>query len=54
MVGWLNGWMADKKYLQLNDVGAYTIAFYLSNYVWEIVLGWGHFAKDIISKQNVL
>ena len=42
-----------KKYLQLNDISAYKIAFNLSNYVWEIVLKWDHFAKDTIGKQFV-
>jgi four helix bundle protein len=42
-----------KKYLLLNDIGAYTIAFHLSNYVWNIVLKWEYFAKDTIGKQFV-
>lgn len=41
----------DKKYLQLNDVTAYKIAFNLSNYVWEIVVKWDHFARDTIGRQ---
>ncbi len=28
----------EKKFLQLNDIKAYKIAFNLSNYVWEIVI----------------
>lgn len=43
----------DKKYLQLNDIGAYKIAFYLSNYTWDIVIKWDYFAKDTIGKQFV-
>lgn len=41
------------KYLQLNDINAYKVAFYLSNYVWDIVLKWDHFSKDTIGKQFV-
>lgn len=42
-----------KKYLQLNDIGAYTIAFHLSNYVWNIVCLWDFLARDTIGKQFV-
>ena len=41
----------EKKYLQLNDLSAYTISFNLSNYVWDIVIDWEFFAKDTIGKQ---
>jgi len=37
--------------MQLNDVGAYIIAFHLSNYIWDIVLEWDFFTKDTIGKQ---
>src|SRR3989338_7788961 len=40
-----------KRYLQLNDIDAYKIAFHLSNEVWDIVLKWDYFAKDTIGKQ---
>lgn len=43
----------DKKYLTLNDISAYKIAFELSNYVWKIVMNWDHFAKDTVGKQFV-
>ena len=36
----------DNKYLRLNDISAYKIAFVLSNYVWDIVIKWDYFAKD--------
>lgn len=42
-----------KKYLLLNDIGAYKIAYHLSNYVWEIIIKWNQFAKDTIGKQFV-
>jgi len=41
------------RYLQLNDIGAYTIAFNLSNEVWDVVVKWDHFAKDTVGKQWV-
>ena len=43
----------EKKYLKLNDIDAYKIAFDLSNYVWELVVKWDFFAKDAIGKQFV-
>ena len=42
-----------KKYLELNDITAYTIAFNLSNYIWDIVIKWDYFAKDTVGKQLV-
>jgi four helix bundle protein len=43
----------EKKYLKLNDIDAYKIAFNLSNYVWEVVIKWDFFAKDTVGKQFV-
>ncbi len=45
--------MAEKqiKYLKLNDIEAYRIAFALSNYVWNIVIKWDHFSKKTIGSQ---
>ena len=43
--------MSEKTYLQLSDIGSYTVAFNLSNYVWDIVIKWDHFAKDVFGKQ---
>lgn len=42
-----------KKYLQLNDLGAYKLAFHLSNYVWNIVVKWNYLAKDTIGTQFI-
>ncbi len=42
-----------KKYLKLNDMSAYKMALGLSNYVWNIVINWDHFAKDTVGKQFV-
>ncbi|PIY97061.1 MAG: four helix bundle protein [Candidatus Kerfeldbacteria bacterium CG_4_10_14_0_8_um_filter_42_10] len=41
----------NKKFLQLKDIGAYTAAFYLSNYVWDLVIKWDYFSKDTMGKQ---
>lgn len=43
----------EKKFLQLNGIDSYKIAFHLSNYVWDIVITWDYFAKDTIGKQFV-
>ncbi|HEY4756435.1 MAG TPA: four helix bundle protein [Ignavibacteriaceae bacterium] len=45
--------MISKKYLKLNDIEAYKIAFKLSNTVWDIVLRWDYFAKDTVGKQFI-
>lgn len=42
-----------KKYLTLNDIGAYRIAFSISNYIWNIIIDWNYFSKDTIGKQFV-
>lgn len=41
----------EKKFLELNDIDAYKIAFNISNYVWDITIKWDYFAKDTIGKQ---
>lgn len=43
----------QRKYLRLNDIDSYKIAFHLSNYVWKIVINWPIFARDTIGKQFV-
>ena len=40
-----------RKYLKLNVISGYKMAFHLSNYVWNIVVQWDYFAKDTIGKQ---
>jgi four helix bundle protein len=45
--------MENKKFLMLNDIEAYRIAFKLSNYTWETVLRWDFFANDTVGKQFV-
>ena len=45
--------MEEKTYLKLNDIEAYKIAFHLSNYVWDIVIAWNHFAQTTVGEQFV-
>lgn len=45
--------MEQKRYLQLNDIQAYKIAFKLSNYIWNIVIRWDYLAKKTIGSQFV-
>ena len=43
----------EDKFLKLTNISAYKIAFFLSNYVWDIVLYWDYFAQDTVGKQFV-
>ncbi|MCD4681385.1 MAG: four helix bundle protein [Bacteroidales bacterium] len=43
----------EKRYLKLNDINAYKIAFNLSNSVWDIVIEWDWFAKKHVGGQFV-
>ena len=43
----------NKRFLQLNDIKSYKIAFNLSNYVWDIVIKWDWFAKKHVGGQFV-
>lgn len=43
----------EKKYLQLNDIEAYRVAFHLSDFVWNEVAQWDYFAQDTVGKQFV-
>ena len=43
----------EKKYLKLADIEAYTNAFKLSNYVWEIVVSWEYFERRTVGQQFV-
>ena len=45
--------MKQKKFLKLNDIEAYKIAFRLSNYVWNIVVKWKHFERSTVGEQFV-
>jgi len=42
-----------KKYLKLNDIEAYRIAFNLSNYVWELIIKWEYFPRKTVGVQFV-
>ncbi len=41
----------SKKYLDLDNISAYRIAFSLSNYIWDIIIHWDYFAKETVGKQ---
>lgn len=41
----------EKRYLRLNDIGAYKKAFALSNDVWAVVLRWDHLARQTVGSQ---
>ena len=45
--------MDEKRYLKLNDIDSYKIAFKLSNFVWDIVVKWDILAKKTIGAQFV-
>jgi len=55
MVSWSHCFMVslnmEKKYLKLNDIDAYKIAFNLSNYVWNIIIKWDIFTKRTVGEQ---
>src|SRR3989338_4391275 len=42
-----------ERYLKIDDISAYGIAFNLSNSVWDIVVNWNYFAKDTVGRQLV-
>lgn len=42
-----------KKFLTLNDLSSYKIAFNLSNYIWKVVIKWNYFEKETVGKQFV-
>jgi len=45
--------MEGKKFLLLNDIGAYKISFNLANYIWQLVIKWDYFARSNIGSQFV-
>lgn len=45
--------MVEKKYLKLNDIDSYKVAFNLSNYVWDLIVKWDRFNSDTVGKQFV-
>jgi len=42
-----------KKYLKLNDIEAYRIAFNLTNYIWDLVIKWEYFRRKTVGAQFV-
>lgn len=45
--------METRKFLKLNDIEAFRIAFHLSNYVWDVVLKWNNFSQRTVGEQFV-
>jgi four helix bundle protein len=45
--------MEQKRFLKLNDIEAYRIAFHLSNYVWAVIIKWNAFAKRTVGEQFI-
>ena len=45
--------MEQKKFLKLNDIECYRIAFHLSNYVWDLVMRWDIMAKKTVGEQFI-
>jgi four helix bundle protein len=45
--------MTEVKYLKLNDIEAFKIAFKISNLVWVIVIKWDYFVKNSVGTQFV-
>lgn len=43
----------NKKFLQLNDIECYRIAFHLSNFIWDLILKWEWFEKKTVGTQYV-
>jgi len=45
--------METRKFLKLNDIEAFRIAFHLSNYVWNVVLKRNNFSQRTVGEQFV-
>lgn len=45
--------MGMDKYLDIEQISAYSIAYQLSNYMWDVVVHWDWFAKKTIGSQFV-
>lgn len=45
--------MEEKKFLKLNDIECYKIAFHLSNKVWKIVLNWSRLGQNTVGEQYI-
>ena len=43
--------METRKFLKLNDIEAFRVAFHLSNYVWDVVLKWNNFSQRTVGEQ---
>jgi four helix bundle protein len=53
-VSWLHCFITNKvRYLKVQDLDSYKIAYMLSNYVWNIVVCWNLFEKKTLGDQFV-
>ncbi len=43
----------EKRYLKLNDIECYKIAFHLSNKVWNTVMNWDRLAQYTVGEQII-
>ena len=43
----------EKRYMKLNDLSAYRLAYNFSNLVWDVVVKWDMFAKRTVGMQWV-
>lgn len=43
----------EKRFLELNNISAYKIAFNISNYIWSLVNEWDYFSKKTIGEQFI-
>lgn len=43
----------EKKFLSLNDIEAYRIAYHLSNHTWDEALKWDNFSKNTVGQQFI-
>lgn len=53
IVSLIHGFIANMKYLSLNDINCYKQALSLSNYVWNLIILWKWFPKQTVGNQFI-
>ena len=43
----------EKRFLELNNISAYRIAFNISNYIWDVINKWDYFSKKTVGEQFI-
>lgn len=43
----------EKRFLELNNISAYRIAFNISNYIWDVISKWDYFSKKTVGEQFI-